>query len=201
MALSWLLTDPRRFYEQAELGGAVWIVTAGAVASVLPLIPLYGGLSLALSGIGVAVVGGAFGVGILSTVFSVYLEWVVVAGAFHLVCVRLEARGEFRELFRYVGWGFFPVIVRAVVVAAMATVVIDSVPANPSIDRLMATVGGEFQTYSRVIIFVTRLWQAVLWTFAVAAARDLSLRRAGLVVSVPTLGFFVYNLAVAAGVV
>lgn len=177
------------------------MVGGAAVANAVPLLPVYGGLSRAFSGVGAVVVGGAFGAGVVSAVLSVFLEWIVFAGLFHLLSLRFGARGEFRALFRAVGWGFLPAVVRGLAVAVFAAAALQSVPAGAGAETFTGVLEGDVAPSSRLIIVATRLWQAVLWTFAVASVRELPVRQAGVVVGGPTAGLVVYNLAVAAGFV
>lgn len=201
MVFRQLIFEPRAFFSESDgPGSPLWIVLAAATTNAIALAPVYWYLTEIVGGIQLAVVAGFVVVGLLSAFLTQFVEWIVLGGLFHLAATSAGGGGEFRELLGYVGWGYVPAVLRGVVVTLLAAGTLSGAPtdvANPA--QVVEALNTQLSPFSRTVGLVTRLWQGMLWLFALHVARDLSLRRAAVIVGLPTLGFVVYNAGAAFG--
>ena len=128
------------------------------------------------------VVGVVFGIG------TVFVLWLLVSGIIHIVSEFLGAdKGEFRQTFRLMGWGFLPQVIGSGLSLVAIYYVLQNIPNAASATELQAAMQSapvaQISTYVGLLFI---FWQGFLWLFAVRRSRGLSIRNAGIVVAIPT---------------
>lgn len=201
-ALREVLTDPESFFEaEADdpgLLGPAAVVVAVAVVGLLAALPvLRATLGAVPAGAGAFVaVGLAFGA--VVALVTPFVVWLVYAGLFTLLSIPLDGDGEFRAVFALVGWGFAPRVLSGAVDGLLTFLWVQDVDfsdpeAVQGAGQALATepLGIASQAFG---ILMT-LWAAWIWTHAVAASRDLSVRRAAVPVGVVVGAGVLFGLA------
>lgn len=132
------------------------------------------------------VVSGQAWVGFL----AVLLSWPVTAGFFHVFAHGREGAG-FSETMAYTAWGFLPATLRyAALPFSFDTALADwPIPQarEPLRDGLLALLADPAVGWFSVLVLVTLVWQAYVFTEAVRAGRGVERGHAATVVAIPTL--------------
>lgn len=201
-ALQRAVTQPASFFrtesrdpgllQPALVVGAIAVV--GVIGSIPTILAVFEALP-AGAGVFAAVgfaIGGVFGL------ITPFITWLIVAVLFFIGTLVVGGDGSFRDLFALVGWGFAPRVIASVVGAIVSFVFVSgtdfSDPQQASqLSQMVAT--STIGLVSQGVSVVTYLWAGWIWTHAVANARDVSVRKAGLVVGVVVLLAILVNVA------
>lgn len=193
-ALRALLVEPdgflRRRADEPSLAGPAAVVLLVAAIGAVGALPVLGATTAAMPEAAGPFVPVVAAVGVVGGVVGAFVAWGLFAGAFHAVsAVAFGATGRFRTTLALVGWGFVPRVPEAAVGSLVAYLVFGGarLPSDPQ--RLQATLralrADPLFVVAGVLGVAFLAWSALLWTFAVRHARDLSLREAGLTVAGP----------------
>lgn len=202
--MSWttVLTDPEEFFaERADdpaLRGPALVVLVVGVLGLLSAVPV---LLLVLRGVpsgARAIVGAGLAIGAVFGLVGPFVVWLLYAIVFYAISIAFDGTGTFRELFALTGWGFLPRVLGAAISAVVLFVAIGSV-GTPESAEAMRQFGQQLRTSplvraSTVVGIAITLWSAYVWTHAVAAARDLSVRAAAVTVGIPVLVSIVWSV-------
>jgi hypothetical protein len=130
-------------------------------------------------------------IGIAVAVLAIPVMWVVYTLVFYGLSSLFDGDGGFKETMILTGWGFAPAILGSLVGTIAFYYAAQTVPPATSFQELAAVQrqiqNHQYVTWSSAFNLVLTLAQGVLWTYGVKHARDLSLRDAGIVVSLPVL--------------
>ncbi|USZ66945.1 YIP1 family protein [Halorussus salilacus] len=135
--------------------------------------------------------------GIFGSIFGVvgiFILWLLFTAVFYALSIAFDGSGTFRQLFRFVGWGYFPAGFSAIASLVLTWYAIQSVPAGLELQAFIQ----EYQSHpaleiASIVGVVILAWQALIWVFAVHHARNITLREAGLVVAIPTAANIAWN--------
>lgn len=201
-ALRAALTAPASFYPDEatdpDLRGPFLVVTAVAVVGLLGSVPVFQAVTGAVpAGARLFVLIGLV-VGAVVGLAAPYVLWLVYALLFYGLSALLGGEGSFRDLFALVGWGFAPNVVSSLVGAAVTAVLISR--GDLSDPQQLQELGRTLPTsplglLDRGVGLVMTLWSAWVWTHAVAAARELPLRRAAVSVGLVVLAGLALGVA------
>lgn len=189
-----ILTDPNQFFASEIEDGSlrwplllVWMTgILNAAKSILMTSKSLGVLENSHALITVTAFVGLF-IGVLVSM----LVWVLYTSIIYLVSNQFGGDGEFRELFRLVGWGYLPAVFGGLlsfltIVWILRRVTVPASPTNAEIVTTTIKTSPEMQILTVVLIAFT-LWQGYLWMFAVKHARNIPIRPALLSVAGPIL--------------
>lgn len=197
-----LLTDPDLFFERraGEPGvlapvGVVLIAGLATMSGTLLITPelvgLLTGVQRTVARVGLFIGAAGSAVGLLSL-------WFVYAGCFHTISRLFGATGRFREVFLLTGWGFLPAIFSGLFGGVTLYYVVQqaTLPADPT--QIQAFLDGLRTSPPLLVSWAVRqlvlVWQALIWTFAIKHARDLTVRESLLTVTGPIILTFGWNL-------
>lgn len=161
------------------------VVTAIAVVGLLGAVPTFLALAEATpEGAGILVIG-SLAVGSVVGAMGPFVSWLIVAGLLFVGSVVFGGEGEFRDTFALVGWGFAPRILVPAVATVISFVVVSGTDfSDPQQARQLTQMGatGTLTLVNQAVNAVTFLWAGWIWTHALASARSISVRNAGVVV-------------------
>jgi len=185
------MTQPAAFFEDEahdpgvrRPAAVVGLVAVTGLLSALPI--LLTTLSALPAGADVFVAVGLL-IGGLAGLFGPFIVWLVYAGLFYLLSLAFDGTGSFRDLFAVTGWGFAPRVVSSLIGAAILSIAVSGASLTDP------TQAQQFQQsfstsplglISQGISIIISLWSAWMWTHAVANARELTTKQAGIVVGV-----------------
>lgn len=189
-----LVLDPDGFYARRSddpslLGPGLVVLLASLLntSSTLLAIPFL--TSSLNSEASKAIVSVGYLIGGLVGLLSTFVIWFFFAAAFYLLSNRFTSNGEFRDVFRLVGWGFLPSAIAGLVGIVITFYVIRGLP-TPTDPKMARTLLDQMTKHplvqtSKLIRTVFTLWSGMIWAFAVKHARDLSISDATKVVVFP----------------
>jgi hypothetical protein len=125
----------------------------------------------------------------ISALFVPLVLWVIYAVAFHVGSSFFDGSGQFSRTFRYVGWGFAPKIIGSGLVLVGTWLAVSSTPPPESTEAIQRATEA-FESHPdlstmRLLNPIFTVWSGVVWTFALARARDIPLQQAAITVGVP----------------
>ena len=195
-ALRRAMTQPAAFFEDEahdpgvrRPAAVVGLIAVIGLLSTLPI--LLTTLSALPAGANVFVAVGLL-IGALAGLFGPFIVWLVYAGLFYLLSLAFDGTGSFRDLFAVTGWGFAPRVISSLIGAAILFIAVSGT--NFTDPAQAQQFQQSFPTsplglISQGISIIISLWSAWMWTHAVANARELTTKQAGIVVGViVTLG-------------
>lgn len=130
-----------------------------------------------------------FLIGGLSGITMTLILWFVNTGVLFLLSSRFGGDGDFRRLFKFVGWGYLPVLIGGVVNFALLLQASSGIEPVQSVEAA-ATVSSHLQSHplvrvSRALNIIFAVWQGFIWVFGLHYARNIKLRAAAICVSLP----------------
>lgn len=190
-ALREALTRPASFFpreaEDPGLRGPVMVVAVVALVGLLGSVPVFRAVLGAVPAGAEPFVVVGLAVGAVVGLAGPFVVWLVYTLLFYGLSVLFVGEGSFRDLFVLVGWGFAPSVVSGVVGAAVLFVLVSGGEASdPQQAQQLAqsVTASPLGLLDRAVGLAMTLWSAWVWTHAVAAARDLSVRDAAVCVGV-----------------
>lgn len=199
-SLTALLSDPDSFFRDRRsdpsLKGPVAVVAALALVSGLAAALQFRVLSQLFADLDAGTILLVAQVVTLAvSLVGPFVAWLLYAGVFHAISVVFSGEGSFSTTLALVGWGFVPSVFGSVVGAAVNVYRFNvrgvEVPAEitqASMQQFQRQLqSGPLVAVSAAVGILFTLWAAVLWTYAMKHARDLSLRDAALTVALPAL--------------
>lgn len=135
--------------------------------------------------------------GLLIGLVTPYVIWLVYALLFYGISALFDGEGEFRDLFAMTGWGFAPRIIASLASAAATFILLpsggfQSPEAAAQFAQELAT--SPIGIASEVVGLLMTLWAAWVWTYAVAEARNLSVRDAAITVGIVVAAAVILSL-------
>ena len=206
------LINPGKFFqekmgqEESLMIPALILLVVGAIGMVSAY--LVSGVTMRLMPVDVqtyatliVVIGGA------SAIIGAFLLWIVFSVIFFVISALMGGKGSFRRTLEFVGYGYIPQAIGAVVSLVIIFTYVSSVVVTPVSDLTMLqsavqqlTKNPLLQLASLVgVLFV--LWSANIWIFGMKYARNLATRDAALAVGIPIVAYIVYMLYTTFGTV
>lgn len=196
------VTVPAAFFEgrddDPDARGPALVVLGVGLAGLLSAIPvfLFVYRSVPDAAQGFFLVGA--GAGLVGALVGPFVVWLLYAVAFHAITALFDAEGEFRDTFLLSGWGFLPRIFASLISGAAMLVAFGSASpaATPEATRTVAADlrGSPLVRAASAVGILATLWSGYVWTYAVAEARGVSVRRAAIAVAVPVALGIAYTL-------
>jgi hypothetical protein len=129
--------------------------------------------------------------------------WFINTGIFYTVSLLFDGKGDFRTLLRYIGCGYVPIVVSAVLVSVTIYYLAHRTPPPESVSGIVAFQRGlqSSPTYVgiKLIAIVFEVWRGFLWIVAVEHARDVNRKQAALTVGIPVVLSVSWKLGKVAG--
>lgn len=194
-------TEPASFFRDASIDSGLKkpavVVAAVAVAGLLGSIPTFMAVTEAApEGAGVFVLL-SFAFGSVIGAMGPFVSWLIVTVLLFVGSLAFSGEGTFRELFGLVGWGFAPRLLVPIVGGVTSFVLLSGTDfSDPQQARQLAqtTATGTIGLVNQVVNAATFLWAGWVWTYALAEARELSTRTAGILVGVVVVLQIVVNV-------
>ena len=190
-ALQRALTQPASFFEtesrDPSLRRPAVVVGLVAVAGLVATVPTLLAVADALPAGAGTFAAISFVFGSLSNLIGPFVSWLMVGTALFLGSLVVGGDGELRDLFALVGWGFAPRVVAPVVGGIVSFVIISGTDfSDPQQARQVAQMSATSMTalVTYGVNTVTFLWAGWMWTHALANARRISTRNAGVIAGV-----------------
>ena len=145
-------------------------------------------------------------IGIIGSFIGIFAVWFIVAVIMHGISSFFNASGNFRRTFEFVGYGFLPSLLGAIVTipisycyssqAQLPKITITQLVQNPDIAKTLITgLVPKSIVYSNLAInFVLTAWSLTIWTFAIKHARNIELKKAFITALIPTILFGAYQI-------
>jgi len=145
-------------------------------------------------------------IGIISSFIGIFAVWLTVAVIMHGISSFFGSEGSFRRTFEFVGYGFLPSLVGAIVTipisyhyisqAQLPKITLTQLAQNPNIAKTLVTeLVPKSIVYSNLAInLVLTAWSLTIWTFAIKHAREIELKKAFICALIPTLLFGIYQI-------
>lgn len=201
-ALRAALTNPASFYQRevADPGvrGPVAVVAVVAIVGLLSSVPVFQSIMGAVPEAASIFVLIGLVVGAVIGLVSPFVIWLLYALLFYALSMIFGGRGEFRDLFFLIGWGFAPRILAQIVGGIVLLVLLSRGDlSTPEQARQFAqtAVGSPIGLFNRGFNLLMTLWSAWIWIHALAAARDLSRRDATICVGIVVLAGILLGFA------
>jgi Yip1 domain. len=121
------------------------------------------------------IIGGLLGV------VGPFISWLIIGALFFIGSLIFAGDGEFRDLLAAIGWGFAPRVLVPIVGGIIAFVFTPGASiTDPQQIQQAVQSPGAIITY--VVNTGAYVWAGVIWTYAVARVRNISIRGAAVVV-------------------
>ncbi|MEM0350966.1 MAG: YIP1 family protein [Archaeoglobaceae archaeon] len=122
--------------------------------------------------------------GSLSAFVGAFLVWILMTAILHVLSAIFGGKGSFSNLMKFTAFSFIP------------SILLSPIGTYLTIELFRSTT---FENLISLTIFsiATNLWIYVYWVFAVKNARELSLKKAAMVSSIPIiiyLAFTIYSM-------
>lgn len=110
-----------------------------------------------------------------------FISWLIIGALFFIGSLIFAGDGEFRDLLAAIGWGFAPRVLVPIVGGIIAFVFTPGASiTDPQQIQQAVQSPGAIITY--VVNTGAYIWAGVIWTYAVASVRNISIRGAAVVV-------------------
>lgn len=201
-SLQAVLISPESFFEREaadpSLRGPVVIVAVVAVIGVLSSLPVMQAVLGSMPR--GATPFGAIGlvIGVVVGIVGPFVVWLLYALVFYGLSALFDGKGEFRDVFVLIGWGFAPRIVSSIVGGLVVGVLVsqgDFATPQQAQELSRRAVTSPLGLLSRVVSLAMTLWSAWIWMHAVREARHLSRRTAAITVGIVVFVAIVLGLA------
>jgi hypothetical protein len=199
------LINPRAFFKEMDLAEeslklpALIVLAIGIIGAVSAY--LVTGLTIQMLPVEAQAFGIIMlGIGAVSAIVVAFIMWGIIAGVFYVLSLAFKGEGTFNRTLSYVGYGFLPQIIGGVITTALvysfiSTVRIPSVTDPELIEGvLLAMFQDPMMQISGVVGLLFFIWSANIWVFAMASARNLTMRNALITVGVPVALYVIYSL-------
>lgn len=196
------LTDPESFFDREavdpSLRGPIVIVSVVALTGLLSSLPVFQAIMDAVPEAASAFVLIGLVVGAVIGLVGPFVVWLLYALLFYGLSAIFGGEGEFRDVFVLIGWGFAPNILSGIVGGVVTFFLVSrgdfSDPQQVQQFARSASTG-PLGLLNRGFSLLMTLWSAWIWTHAVAAARNLTLRDAAISVGIVVLAGILVGLA------
>lgn len=127
--------------------------------------------------------------------FITFAIWIVTAGIIYLISSLFNSNGSFMKTLEFVGYGFVPKIFSSLVgfFASYISFSLDYTSLNPQLatDNLRNT-----SIVPQITTILCLLLAAYIWIFALSNARNISVKKAILVVGIPVGLYLIYMICI-----
>jgi hypothetical protein len=137
----------------------------------------------------VAVITSIFAViGAIIGLIMPFIGWLLYAGVFYAISMLFKGTGSFKRVFEFVGYGFIPTIIGAVIGLAATLAVPPTIEFLPDTHPLTLA--------ATIIQILLLLWSANIWIFGIKHARNLSTKHAIItVLGIPAVFCLLWGIA------
>lgn len=139
------------------------------------------------------------GLAIAAAVFGTSLKWFLVSGFTYSASLFYSRDGEFRQLFRLIGWGFVPQIFSGLVLGTTTYYVFHTLDVTAFQLSNMQTVNAyirnhQFFVIGKLLSLVFVVWSGLLWAFALKNVRKLDRVTSVKITAIPVLLIVLWQL-------
>lgn len=125
--------------------------------------------------------------------FITFAIWIITAGIFYLISSLFNSKGSFMKTLEFVSYGFVPKIFSSLVglFASYILFSLDYTSLNPQLatDNLR-----NISIIPQITAILCLLLAAYIWIFALSNARNISVKKAVLVVGIPVGLYLIYMI-------
>lgn len=201
------LYDPDTFFdrlsnEEVSLRGPAIVVLLNAAVAMAPTYLLMEEILSALPPRASSFATVGMAIGAVSAFVGVFALWIIGSAVLHGTSSLLGGEGSFRRTVQFVGYGFLPSLIGAVVGAVVLVQVLPTIQFDLSDPAAMqrAMQGNTALAASNVVNGLFYLWSANIWVFGMTHFRGLSLKQSLVAAGVPAALLVVWQLRNAAGI-
>ncbi|WP_423792504.1 YIP1 family protein [Methanocaldococcus indicus] len=144
-------------------------------------------------------------ISLISTFIGGLISWIIIAGIMHLISIAFKGKGKFKKTLSFVGYGFLPNIIGALITIPIAYYYLSHIHVQPlSIEQLqnpiivqkvVKSIIPKSLVYFNLFVGIgVTLWNLYIWTFAIKYARNLDIKKAFITALIPTIIFGLYQL-------
>ncbi|XRO76344.1 YIP1 family protein [Methanocaldococcus sp. 10A] len=144
-------------------------------------------------------------IGLISTFIGGFIAWLIIAGIMHLISIAFKGEGSFKKTLSFVGYGFIPNIIGALITIPIAYYYLSQIHIQPLtitqlqnpivVKMIMKQIIPKTLIYTNALIgFAVTIWNLYIWTYAIKYARNLELKKAFITALIPTVIFGLYQL-------
>lgn len=134
--------------------------------------------------------------GLMVTMASGMIVWLMISGLFYVFSWLLAGQGKFTRVLEFVAYGFLPFIfssaISMVLMISMCSFSDFSMNDPQAIEKAM--LKSPYMIVSNAISIILALWSANIWVFAMIHSRSLSIKNAMITVGIPIGLYLIYML-------
>lgn len=140
-----------------------------------------------------AAIGAA--VGAIGGLIMQFIMWLLYAGVFYVISMLFGGEGSFKRVFEFVGYGFIPTIIAAIIGLAVFTTVLPTIEFSVEDPQLFQQtfMQDPLMQASGIIGILLMLWSANIWIFGIKHARNITTKNALITVGVPVGLYLLYS--------
>ena len=203
-----ILTNPDRFFAElsqrdVNLKTPFIIVLISAIIGAICTMMMFRAMMSTFPVEIAAIFGALTTFSTIANLITPFISWVIYAAVFYAISMLFKGAGSFNRVFEFVGYGFIPTIIAAVVGLATTMILTPAFEfplANPELmqQTMMQHLSryGPAMAVSAIIQFLLVIWSVIIWIFAVKHARNLGTGHAIItVLAVPVASFLIGVIA------
>lgn len=134
--------------------------------------------------------------GLMVTMASGMIVWLMISGLFYVFSWFLAGQGKFTRVLEFVAYGFLPFIfssaISMVLMISMCSFSDFAMNDPQAIEKAM--LKSPYMIVSNAISIILALWSANIWVFAMIHSRSLSIKNAMITVGIPIGLYLIYML-------
>ena len=134
--------------------------------------------------------------GLMVTMASGMIVWLMISGLFYVFSWFLAGQGKFTRVLEFVAYGFLPFIfssaISMVLMISMCSFSDFAMNDPQTIEKAM--LKSPYMIVSNAISIILALWSANIWVFAMVHSRGLSIKNAMITVGIPIGLYLIYML-------
>lgn len=134
--------------------------------------------------------------GLMVTMASGMIVWLMISGLFYVFSWLLAGQGKFTRVLEFVAYGFLPFIfssaISMVLMISMCSFSDFAMNDPQAIEKAM--LKSPYMIVSNAISIILALWSANIWVFAMIHSRSLSIKNAMITVGIPIGLYLIYML-------
>jgi len=133
----------------------------------------------------------AFGAGL----FITFATWIITTGIFYLISSLFNSMGSFMRTLEFVGYGFVPKIFTSLV-GFFASYIIFSLDYTSQNSQFATDNFRNASIIPQITSIICLLLAVYIWIFALSNARNISVKKAILVVCIPAGMYLIYTIGI-----
>jgi hypothetical protein len=203
--MSNILFNPNRFFakkkeEKVSLKIPFLIVLVNGLFLVAPNVLILNKIVETLPSDIRSFVAASFIFGIIITLFSYFLGWLILSGVLYLISCHFYSEGSFKRTVEFIGYGYIPMIFSSLAVLLILYLILPSIDISLQNPQLIQqnieqiTMNNPFIRFSQIFGIICILWSAKIWIFALLHARNMLIKNAIITVGIPMSLYLIFTI-------